>query len=114
MTRSCGCGRSKHGLAGKVPEYHVWEGIKQRCLNPECAGYKYWGGRGIRVCQRWADSFEAFYTDMGPRPSDEYSIDRVDNDGDYEPGNCRWATRSEQQRNRRDRQHLFEIPGGAA
>jgi hypothetical protein len=112
-TRSCGCGRIKHGLAGKVPEYHAWEGIKQRCLNPERAGYEYWGGRGITICQRWAESFEAFYADVGPRPGPGYSIDRIDNEGNYEPGNCRWATASEQQHNRRDRAHLYELDGDA-
>ena len=111
-TRSCGCGRIRHGLAGKTPEYHVWEGIKQRCLNPNHARYEYWGGRGVTVCQRWAESFEAFYADMCPRPSPGHSIDRVDNDGNYEPGNCRWATASQQQRNRRDRRHLFELEHG--
>jgi hypothetical protein len=108
-TRSCGCGRIKHGLTHAVPEYHVWQSMRQRCLNPNHPGYRYWGGRGITICQRWASSFEAFYADMGPRPGPEYSIDRIDNDGNYELGNCRWATPVQQQRNRRDRRHLFEV-----
>jgi hypothetical protein len=73
----------------------------QRCTNPNEAGYKNYGGRGIRVCDAWLSSFEAFYAHVGPKLSPKLSLDRIDNDGNYEPGNVRWATRSEQRMNRR-------------
>lgn len=94
----------KHGQTanGKIsPEHKAWAAIKQRCYNPNASKYKYWGGRGITVCERWLNSFENFLADMGKRPSDKHSLDRFPNkEGNYEPGNCRWATIEQQNENR--------------
>jgi hypothetical protein len=110
-TRSCGClnrapeCRQTHGgcrRTEKRPEYGCWTSLRHRCRNPRHSSWPLYGGRGIKVCSRW-DSFEAFLSDMGPRPSPEHSVDRIDSDGDYEPSNCRWATRCEQGFNQRQR-----------
>jgi hypothetical protein len=93
--------RGKLGGLSKSSEYQIYRGMRQRCENPKDSVYGYYGGRGIHVCDRWKASFLDFFADVGPRPSKEYSLDRIDNDGNYEPGNVRWATDTEQARNKR-------------
>lgn len=83
-------------------ERSVWNGMKKRCLDPANDSYKYYGGRGIKICSRWLKSFDDFYSDMGPRPSEKHSIDRINNNGNYEPGNCRWALPFDQNNNKSD------------
>ncbi len=88
-------------------EYRSWQHMKERCYNKNSKRYADWGGRGIKVCESWLESFENFLNDMGKKPSQEkykYSIDRIDNDGDYTKENCRWATAKQQNTNKRNTQ----------
>lgn len=110
MIRSCGClqieyakkPKTKMGILNKIPEYHIWWEMKMRCNNENNKGYKNYGGRGIKVCDRWLDSFENFIEDIGFRPTETHSLDRFpNNDGNYEKTNCRWATVNQQLRNQR-------------
>lgn len=97
---------SKHGLR-YTPEYTAWDHMKRRCYNPKTNNYSAYGGRGIKVCEEWLSSFESFYNDMGKKPSSKHSLDRIDNDGNYEPKNCWWATAVEQTRNTRRNVYLL-------
>jgi|SRR5882757_693574 len=90
----------KHGLRW-VPEYQTWCDMKSRCYNDNCKNYKYYGGRGIKVCARWKDSFSNFYDDMGSKNG--LTLDRIDVNGDYDPNNCRWTSWEIQGKNRRNK-----------
>lgn len=111
-TVSCGCHRreaiaaalTRHGMAGsggkRSPEYRSWAHAKERCTNPNVNGWHYYGGRGVRMCEEWLADFTAFYEHIGPRPTPKHSVDRINVNGHYEPGNVRWATAHEQARNK--------------
>lgn len=107
-SRSCGCEANErlaarlvtHGQS-RSPEYRTWGGMVQRCTNPRGTEWANYGGRGIEVCAEWRESFEAFLAHVGPKPTPSHSIDRIDVNGNYEPGNVRWATQPEQNANRR-------------
>lgn len=106
---SCGCYRREfvrsHGHAangeGRTSEYNSWCAMKGRCYNENHRAFQWYGGKGVTVCDRWRGSFENFLNDMGPKPAPGFTIDRVDSDGDYEPGNCRWLSMSENTRRSR-------------
>ena len=119
-TKSCGCNRkssckvnfTKHGKHG-TPEYISWQKMKNRCLNPNCKEFKYWGGKGVSICERWMNSFDNFLHDMGYKPTLKHTLDRFpDKNGNYEIGNCRWADKKEQSCNRKDNL-WFEYKGNS-
>lgn len=107
-TKSCGClnteKKTKHGQC-RTSEYGIWGNMLQRCYNPKTKNYHNYGERGITVCQEWHD-FKNFIRDMGKRPSNQHSIDRKDNNGNYNKNNCHWATREEQNRNKRTNRNI--------
>jgi len=104
--QSCGCSYYKANGLYHTAEHRAWSGLIQRCTNPKNPRFSEWGGRGISVCDRWRNSFLDFYEDMGPKPSPKHSIDRINNDGNYEPSNCRWATPRQQTLNSRHARYL--------
>lgn len=107
--KSCGCVKGAppktHGMS-RTPEFRAWESAKARCYLPTNQRYQHYGARGIKMCAAWVESFAAFFADMGRKPSARHSLDRLDNDGHYEPGNCRWATPEEQNNNRSINRHV--------
>lgn len=113
VTQSCGCLRREmtarkntvHGMCGTA-EYWTWRGMVGRCHNPREPSFHNYGGRGIQVCEEWRHDFQAFFADMGPKPSPSHSIDRIDNEKGYRPGNCRWTTNTVQMNNTRHNRRI--------
>ena len=119
-TQSCGCLKAERSRAAngihfesgmRTPEYEAWRNMRSRCYDSTAKGYHNYGGRGIIVCERWRKSYLSFLSDVGRRPSPSHSIDRINNDGNYEPKNCRWATRRQQGLNQR--RHLLGNSGAS-
>lgn len=114
---SCGCWKITHGESVGLKtssEYNSWRSMKQRCNDPNHEHYDRYGGRGITVCEAWSQSFETFLAYVGRKPAHGYSIDRIDNDGNYEPGNVRWATKKEQARNQHRHYGKRRVAAGAS
>ena len=123
-TKSCGCLRReragglsyKHGQCGgenrkrRPPEYKAWEQMRDRCVNEQHVQWKWYGGKGVVVCDEWVNNFEAFIRDVGPRPTAKHTLDRINSNGNYEPSNVRWATWTQQARNRSNN-HMVEYQG---
>ncbi len=99
--QSCGCTKVAANRMSRSSEYRVWHDMKRRCYDTKRRDYKYYGGRSIAVCERWRSSFVNFFADMGPKPFPGATIERIDNDGNYEKSNCKWATQEEQKKNTR-------------
>lgn len=109
-TRSCGCLKiihKTHGYSMKLKEYICWLDMKGRCYRPTNQRFSNYGGRGITVCDRWVNSFENFLADMGLKPTPQHSLDRINNDGNYEPCNCKWSTPKEQRMNKQNTVRVF-------
>lgn len=105
--KSAGLKNKTHGMRNSS-EYNIWGGIKTRCTNKNAPDYERYGGRGVTMCDEWLGSFDAFLNYLGPRPSKQHSVDRIDNGKGYEPGNVRWATKTEQQRNKQNSTYVTD------